>query len=178
MTMPLAGLRLLDAGCGTGRRLRNSGAAAAIGVDLCAEMLRAGIGGQEAVPELRTIVADVRALPLSDRAFDVVWCRLVIGHLPDCKSAYMELGRVADVGGQVIVSDFHPVAYAAGHRRSFRCDGAVHEVEHHVHDLGTHLAAAQSAGLIPVEILEADIGPDVRSFYERAGRGALYEQHL
>lgn len=176
MTPPLAGLRLLDAGCGTGRRLQDSGAASAIGVDLCPEMLDAGKHGGDR--PIRLMVGDVRALPLSDREFDVIWCRLVIGHLPECRRAYAELGRVAKAGAWVIVTDFHPDAYAAGHRRTFRHEGVVHEVEHHVHQMPDHLIAARAAGLRPVGMREARIGPDVRHFYESAGRPALYEAHL
>ncbi len=176
MTPPLVGLRLLDAGCGTGRRLRAASAASAVGVDLSPEMLAAG---GLPPPGMRTVVGDVRALPLPDRAFDIVWCRLVIGHLPECASAYAELARVADHGAKVIVTDFHPAAWAAGHRRTFRDGtGAVREVEHHVHRLDVQLAAARAAGLDSVGVREAAIGPDVRRFYEKAGRQALYEEHL
>src|SRR4051812_3620780 len=76
MTPALEGLRLLDAGCGTGRRLRNTGAASAVGVDISPEMLDAGIGHDMAMPGVRTLVGDVRALPLPERAFDLIWCRL------------------------------------------------------------------------------------------------------
>lgn len=178
MTPPLAGLRLLDAGCGTGRRLRGCGAASAVGVDLCPEMLDAGDEGEGCPADVRTMVGDVRALPLPDRGFDVIWCRLMIGHLPECRRAYAELSRVAEAGAWVIVTDFHPAAYAAGHRRTFRHQGVVHEVEHHVHQMSDHLVAARCAGLRLVEMREARIGPDVRHFYENAGRHALYEEHL
>src|SRR5665213_2279134 len=67
LTPPLAGLRLLDAGCGTGRRLHGPGARSAVGVDISPEMLAAGA---ELDPAVTTLVADVRALPLPDRAFD------------------------------------------------------------------------------------------------------------
>lgn len=172
-TPPLSGLRLLDAGCGTGRRLRNTGAASAIGVDLSPEMLEAGRDGGDAW----MIVGDIRSLPLPDRSFDVVWCRLVVGHLPECRRAYAELARVADAGARVIVTDFHPSAYEAGHRRTFRAEGAVHEVEHHVHQVADHLAAASAAGLIVVGVEEAVIGREVRSFYEEAGWLARYDEH-
>jgi len=176
MTPPLAGLRLLDAGCGTGRRLLGSGAATAVGVDLSPEMIEAGQGALG--PEARMLVGDVRALPLADAGFDLVWCRLVIGHLPECARAYAELGRVAAPGARVIVTDFHPAAHEAGHRRTFRHGDQVHEVEHYVHALATHRDAAAAAGLHLADIREAQIGPAVRPFYAQAGRLALYEQHL
>jgi len=173
MTPPLAGLRLLDAGCGTGRRLRDCGAAMATGVDLSPEMIAAGQGDLD--PAIRLLVGDVRALPLPDAGFDLVWCRLVIGHLPECARAYAELGRVTARGGQVIVTDFHPAAHAAGHRRTFRHGDQVHEVEHHVHELAIHSEAARAAGLRLAAVRAAEVGPSVRPFYERAGRIAQYE---
>lgn len=177
LTPPLTGLRLLDAGCGVGRRLLDAGAASATGVDLSPEMLDAGLGRDVRRPGLTTMVGDVRSLPLPDRAFDVVWCRLVLGHLPDCAQAYRELGRVADVGARIVVTDFHPRAYAAGHRRTFRDQDGVHEVEHYVHEAETHIAAARKAGLILVSTREAAIGPEALPFYEAAGRAAAYAEH-
>ena len=174
LTPPLGGLRLLDAGCGTGRRLHGTGARSAVGVDISPEMLAAGAEPDAAV---MTLVADVRALPLPDRAFDVIWNRLVIGHLPDCAPVYAELARVADADARLVVTDFHPQAYAAGHRRTFRLGEKVHEIEHYVHDLDRHLAAAKAAGWRLVEMHEAAIGPAARPFYEKAGRGALYAEH-
>ena len=176
MTPPLYGQRLLDAGCGTGRRLCDSGAASMVGVDLSPEMLDAGDAVYD--PSISLLVGDVRALPLPLAAFDVTWCRLVIGHLPDCALAYGELARVTAPGGTVIVSDFHPSAHEAGHRRTFRSDGVVHEVEHYVHQLSDHRVAAVAAGLLLLEVREASIGPVVRPFYERADRPALYDEHV
>ena len=110
MTPSLAGLRLLDAGCGTGRRIRNAGAAMRVAVEPCREMLAAGIAQDGALEGIDVLVGDVRGMPLPARAFDVVWCRLVLGHMPNLDLAYSELARVTDNGGLVIVSDFHPAA--------------------------------------------------------------------
>ncbi len=148
--------------------------ALAIGVDLSPEMLAAGPARD---PHVETMVADVRDLPLPDRAFDVIWCRLVIGHLPDCAPVYGELARVADAGARLVVTDFHPAAWAAGHRRTFRRDGQVHEIEHYVHDFVRQTAAAKAAGWRLAETRNAIIGPAVRPFYEKAGRAGLYAEH-
>jgi len=177
LTPPLSRLRLLDAGCGTGRRLRAAGAASAVGVDISPAMIEAG-AAEIPLPHMHMMLGDIRALPVPDRAFDVVWCRLAIGHVADCGSVYAELARVADRGATVIVSDFHPDAYRAGHRRTFRHDEAIVEIEHHVHDVATHLAAAREAGLEEPVVREATVGPAVRSFYDEAGKSDLYQDHL
>jgi malonyl-CoA O-methyltransferase len=170
MTPPLARLRLLDAGCGTGRRLREAGAALAVGADLSPEMLSATRGAGVAA-------ADLRALPFASASFDVVWCRLAIGHLEGFAAGYAELGRVCRPGGTVIVTDFHADAVAAGHRRTFRAaDGQVREVEHHVHPANAQIDAAARAGLTLRERRHGRVGPELQPFYERAGRAAAYRQ--
>lgn len=178
MTPPLAGLRLLDAGCGTGRRLRGSGAGSATGLEPSREMIAAGVASDGSLSDVELIVGDVRAIPIKDKSFDVVWCRLVLGHLPAIAEAYAELARVADTGATIIVSDFHPAAVEAGHRRSFRVGAERFELEHHVHRPEDHIEAGRSARLGVREIRDAAIGSDVRSFYESAGRLDAYPDHF
>lgn len=178
MTPPLPGRRLLDIGCGTGRRMRAAGASLAVGVDPCPEMIDAGAAENRAVPGLRAMVGDARALPLPDRAFDVIWCRLVLGHLPELGPAYAEFARAADEGALVIVSDFHCRAYESGHRRTFRVEGEVHEVEHYPHNFSAHVEAGQAAGLTLVDWQEAVVGPEIRHFYGSAGRTDAYRDQL
>ncbi|MBX6366196.1 MAG: methyltransferase domain-containing protein, partial [Gemmatimonadetes bacterium] len=123
--------------------------------------------------------ADVRALPFAAGAFDLVWCRLVVGHLPDLAAAYAELARVCAPGGDIVVTDFHPDAAHAGHARTFRdATGRVHAVEHHVHTPVEHLRAAAAAGLEAVAWRDGVVGPAVRALYERAGRLDAYEAQL
>jgi malonyl-CoA O-methyltransferase len=166
-----AGRALLDVGCGTGRRLRASGGSPAIGVDLSPEML-----GRAPAP-LAIAAADLRALPIARNTFDVVWCRLVIGHVAELAAAYAELARVCRAGGVVIVTDLSPHAAAAGHRRTFRdASGAAHEVEHFVHTMRAHVLSATRAGLALLEQREGVCGERVRPFYAHAGRLSAYEE--
>ncbi|HEX6939819.1 MAG TPA: class I SAM-dependent methyltransferase [Longimicrobiales bacterium] len=171
----LAGRALLDAGCGTGRRLdRRAGAVLAVGVDLVPAMLAAGRAARPDGPPL--VAGDVIALPLRDGAFDVVWCRLVAGHLRELLPLYRELARVARPGAAVVVTDFHPAAARAGHVRTFRdAAGQVHAVEHYVHEPEDHEHAAAAAGLALDGRIDAAVGPEVREFYERAAALDRYE---
>ena len=166
--------RLLDVGCGIARRMtqaRESGVALAVGVDLTPRMLAEAREGE------LLAAADVRAIPVAGETFDVVWCRLVLGHVPDLEAAYVELTRVCARGGRVVVTDFHPDAVEAGHRRTFRGDdGVVREIEHHVHTPREHRRAAARAGLTLVHCFDRVVGETVRGFYERAGRLDAYEQ--
>lgn len=164
---------LLDVGCGTARRLSQANASIAVGIDLAPEMLARSQGKNTLA------AADALALPLRDGWFDVVWCRLVIGHVRDCTAAYAELARVCRSGGAVIVTDFHADAFAAGHRRTFRdASGTLVEVEHHVHLPGAQVAAADQAGLTLLAQREGAVGPEVREFFANANRLDAYQAQL
>lgn len=170
MPAPGAGGRELDVGCGTGRRLHSD---RAVGVDLSIEMLC------RAPSDAMVAAADVRALPFGDASFDVVWCRLMIGHLPALAPVYDELARVVRVGGAVVVSDLAADAARAGHRRTFRdSDGVVREVEHFVHDHHAQASAAQVAQLEVISHRFGVVGPEIRHFYENVGRLAWYEGQI
>jgi malonyl-CoA O-methyltransferase len=173
LAIATAGCRLLDVGCGTGRRLRDTDAALAAGVDASLDMLRLAPRDQ------RRAAADVRALPFAAGAFDVVWCRLVIGHVRNLEAAYAELSRVCRPGGAVIVSDLAAEAIAAGHRRTFRDSrGAVHELEHVVHSIGRQTALARDAGLELDAHRLGVVDSSVRQFYADAGRLHAYQEQL
>lgn len=166
----LEGKRLLDAGCGTGRRLAREETALAIGVDSSQDMLLAGGAGCIAA-------ADLRALPFPPQSFDIVWCRLVLGHFIDPLPAYRELARVCRVGGFLFASDFHADAVAAGHGRRFRDQqGTVREIEHHVHDASAHIDMAARAAFAVKAQRDGCVGESVKSFYAAAGRGAAFEK--
>lgn len=181
LSPPLAGKALLDAGCGTGRRLRSISAVSsaagrrgtrrrakdpgiAVGVDLVHAMLVAGRRSEETL-----INADLLALPFKAASFDIVWCRLVLGHVAELDGAYAELARVLRRGGHVVATDFHPTAARAGHARTFRDSrGRLHAVQHFIHAGQAHVSAARAAGLSLAERLDLTPGPAVRPFYERA----------
>lgn len=177
LTPPLAGKALLDAGCGTGRRLPlagTDGPRRAVGIDFVPEMLQRG---RRRAVELRLVAADLAALPFGAPLFEVVWCRLALGHVRELAPAYGELGRVTRPGGCVIVTDFHPAAARAGHVRSFRdAEGTLHVIEHHVHEPLDHERAAAHAGLSLDACLDFVVGPPVRAFYETTGMLEHYLQ--
>ncbi len=174
----LAGRSLLDAGCGTGRRLPQpgpDGPRLAVGIDLVPEMLAAGLGRTSR--GCLVAVGDLAALPIRERTFDIVWCRLAIGHIADLTAVYRQLAGVACPGAQIIISDFHPVAAAAGHLRSFR-DGAgrLQVIQHYIHQPVEHERAAAGAGLSLKARLDLCVGPAVKPFYTDAGLLEQYER--
>lgn len=160
---------LLDAGCGTGRRLPAT--PRAVGVDLVYEMLAMGKTAGRARGNMAT--ADLVTLPFGPGAFDLAWCRLAAGHFSSLRPLYAELARVVLEPGTLLVTDLHPEAARRGHVRTFQ-DGAGdwHRVEHTIHDVRDHESEAQAAGLTFEARLELSVGPDTAPLFEAKGEGA------
>jgi len=109
----VSGLRILDAGCGSGplsAALRAEGAVVT-GFDASAAMVdlaRWRLGDDADVR-----VADLGApLPFADDEFDDVVASLVLHYLEDWAGPLAELRRVLKPGGRLIVSVIHPSVYA------------------------------------------------------------------
>ncbi len=112
-------------------------------MDLSPEMLAAG-----GAPNV--IAGDVRSMPFASERFDMVWCRLVLGYLPDALPAYLEFARVCKPGVVMSLSQiFTPTPSLPAIEGTFTApDGTVHDIEHYVHN--NHLKLAREAGLSAV----------------------------
>ena len=86
--------RLLDLGCGVGHSYHLLAPRETVGVDLDA----AALEGQDR----ETHVADMRALPFEDGAFDAVLAVQSLEHVPDPERALAEARRVLRAGGTAV----------------------------------------------------------------------------
>jgi ubiquinone/menaquinone biosynthesis C-methylase UbiE len=75
------GQRLIDVGCGTGRRINSMGG---IGIDLSMEML------QRTQAAGRIVQGDALRLPFASAVADVVLCSLTLGYLFPARAAVNE----------------------------------------------------------------------------------------
>jgi SAM-dependent methyltransferase len=107
-----SGMRVLDAGCGSGRHLceafRTPGVDVA-GIDLNWIDLGKAKGflsllSREKKGNWSIAHADVVKIPYADRSFDVVVCSEVLEHIADNKAAVKELVRVLKPGGDLVVT--------------------------------------------------------------------------
>lgn len=154
----LAGKRVLDLACGTGRWGRWSQAQAAasvVAVDNSWPMLR-----QADLPA--RVLAEMDSLPLAVQSIDVVICALALGHLSHRRFmlSMREIARVMKPGAFALISDFHPFLAWQGAQRTFQGDdGRTYAVEHYLHSYADYWKAAQAASL-SIDAVQEAIHPD------------------
>lgn len=101
----LAGRRVLDAGCGSGRltaSLADLGPELVVGLDLSAsvEVAARRVAGRT---NAAIVQGDILNCPLRPGSFDLVWSEGVIHHTPDAHAAFLRLARLLRPGGAIYV---------------------------------------------------------------------------
>ena len=146
----VAGLEVLDLGCGTGRHslwLASAGATVT-GVDFSEGMLEEARAkpGAEAV---RFLAHDLQQpLPFAAGSFDMVVSGLVLEHLGALGAFFAEARRVLRPGGRAVVSAMHPAMFLKGVQARFTDPASGEKVQpgSFAHSIGEFVVAAVRAG--------------------------------
>jgi malonyl-CoA O-methyltransferase len=170
----VAGLEVLDLGCGTGRHtlwMANAGASVTA-IDFSEGMMekaRAKAGAEK----VRFLVHDLHErLPFDDGSFDRVVSGLVLEHLHDMAPFFSEARRVLKPGGRAVVSGMHPAMFLRDVRARFRDPATGEKVEPGSveHTIGDVVMAAVRAGFALAGIDERAPDAELATRYPRAGK--------
>ena len=148
--LDLAGRKVIEVGCGTGRNTTwlAERAAEIIGLDFSAEMLaRARVRVKD--PRVRFIQHDARTTwPLPDASADVVIAMLILEHVKQLDTVFAEAARVLAMGGQFFLSELHPMRQLAGGQAQFNNvkTGERQRVTAFLHDVSDYVNAGLSSG--------------------------------
>lgn len=177
---PLAGMRILDAGCGSGWYAGQLLARGAVvdGVDASAAMVdyarRRLFGGEAGVTadRLTLQVADLAStLPFDDNTFDGAVSPLVLHYMRDWRPALREMRRVMKEGAWLLLSTHHPAAdatlfrtsnYAATEHVVDHWDG-VGNVEFYRRPLAEIVASVIDSGLTIEKLVEPEPSEELRA---------------
>ncbi len=123
---PIAGLRVLDLGTGTGAVARACGDSLPtvrrlIGCDLARRMLAKA----RLPPPFHVVAGDMLGLPLRDATFDLVTANCVLSHASNHRAALREIQRVLTRPGTLLASSWVPSADPAMEAWSELLDAAL-----------------------------------------------------
>jgi ubiquinone biosynthesis O-methyltransferase len=117
---PLAGLQLLDVGCGDGAlasELSRRGADVT-GLDADPAMVTAaGMRAEARSAQLHFVEGNAERLPFGDAAFDCVVAVTVLCFVRDAERAVAEMARVLKPGGQLVIGELGRWSLWAAYRR-------------------------------------------------------------
>jgi SAM-dependent methyltransferase len=125
-----AGLRVLDAGCGSGYGSAElAGAARVTAVDVSADAVRYA-RANFARPGTTFLQSSCEALPFADATFDLVTAFEVIEHLAEWRNLLTEARRVLRPGGILLVSTPNKSYYAESRAQAGPNPFHIHEFEY------------------------------------------------
>jgi ubiquinone/menaquinone biosynthesis C-methylase UbiE len=168
----VAGLSILDVGCGTGRhsvRLAQAGAKVT-GIDFSSGML-ARAKAKSGVDAVIFVEHDItQRLPFEAGSFDRVLSCLVLDHIVDLSAFFAELRRVCRTDGMVVASVMHPAMILKGIQARFTDPATGDEVrpESLRHQISDYIMGALRGGLQLVEASEHLVDAALVSQTERA----------
>jgi ubiquinone/menaquinone biosynthesis C-methylase UbiE len=182
------GKSVIDVGCGTGRhwdKVLAQEPEELVGYDVSAGMLDRL---KRKYPSAIVHVTGTHSLPHTrGESCDLVVSTLALSHFESARAAFDEWARVLRVGGEIVLTDFHPAAAAIA-ETTFAYGKRVVTIKNHVRSLAMLKAAAARSGLELVALREIVVDESMRHSYERArmrddfdrmrGVPLLYGMHL
>jgi ubiquinone/menaquinone biosynthesis C-methylase UbiE len=151
--LSLAGRRIVEVGCGTGRNTEwlirpEADAASVVALDFSEEML-AKAKARVSESDVRFIQHDVRLpWPLETDSADVVIAMLILEHVENLAPVFAEAARVLTGGGEFFLCELHPMRQLAGGQAQFSNakTGERKLVTAFVHDVSEYVNTALACG--------------------------------
>jgi ubiquinone/menaquinone biosynthesis C-methylase UbiE len=160
--------KVVDIGCGTGRyweELSRQNIAELIGYEASTEMLNKV---RQKYPTAKTYLhSDNTLKELDDASCDAIVSTLVIAHIRNLPAEWREWNRVLKNKGEIILTDFHPVALQRGANRSFMHNGQLIYIKNYIHTLDKVRSLAAKMNWKEVGFIEYRIDERVKHFFER-----------
>ena len=176
LRIELTGKIVADIGCGTGRhwqKLMDKQPATLVGFDVSEGMLAKL---RRKFPQAITHhLKGNKLAALENRSCHLLISTLTIAHIEDPAEALREWERVLKPGGEIIITDYHPLALANGGKRTFKYNGQVLSIKNYSHPIEKIISLAEQLGLKVVRCEEKKIDEPMRVYYERQNAVKTFE---
>jgi cytosine/adenosine deaminase-related metal-dependent hydrolase/ubiquinone/menaquinone biosynthesis C-methylase UbiE len=175
---PVAGLEVVDLGCGTGRWLEIFAAmqpGSLLGVDSSVEMLevaRGKLGGSA-----RFAQADCADVSFESCSADLLLCNFVLSYIEDAGAFLAKVRKMVRAGGSVFITDLHPeTSSRLNWRRGVRVDEEFREIQTFHRSLQAVVALCESANFCVNVCLEPRFEEAEREIFCAAGKQECFEE--
>jgi ubiquinone/menaquinone biosynthesis C-methylase UbiE len=169
--------KIADIGCGTGRHWQNiysKNPALVMGFDVSAGMLEQLNNKFPAA--LTQKISDNLLGTLPDAVVDHIFSTLTVAHIRNMDEAIGAWSRILKMGGDLVITDFHPEVLDKGGKRSFYHQGRSLSVKNYVHSLKKLKTIFAKHGFTLIEEVEKKVDETTRSHYEMQNALNVYER--
>lgn len=153
--------KVLDVGTGTGRhalKFARQGLSVTA-LDQSPQMLE--VARQAAQRESLSIHFQLHSLehdlPFEAQQFDLLICALTLSHVPDLAHVLREFARVLQMGGYLLITDFHPVHVVYGWKTAFRREEVSYQIPTIGYTKDDYLKAITENGLTNLDVTDIPV---------------------
>jgi ubiquinone/menaquinone biosynthesis C-methylase UbiE len=168
---------IADIGCGTGRhwqKIYDKKPSVVMGFDVSSGMLyQLKCKFPTAVIQQTT---DNQLKMVPNLFFDCVVTTLTIAHIKNIEEAIASWSRILKNGGDLFITDFHPLMLAKGGKRSFRLNGKSHRVINYVHPIEKVKKILCKYGLTTIKENEKIVNEEVKMYYDAQNALAIFDR--
>jgi ubiquinone/menaquinone biosynthesis C-methylase UbiE len=168
---------VVDIGCGTGRhweKLLDKKPDKLIGLDISEGMLNKL---RQKFPEAITYkISDNLLLDIPESSIDLIISTLTIAHLENLEETLNTWFRILKRSGDIIITDYHPLALAKGGKRTFEKDKIQIIIKNFIHPIESIKQISNKNGGILVNTLEIKICEQHKQFYENKSAIHIFEK--
>ena len=173
----LRGAVVVDVGCGTGRhwqKVLDQAPRSLTGFDVSPGMLDILL---KKYPAAEThLLKDQELEGVATASCDLVLSTLTIAHILDIRAALTEWCRVLAPGGEMLLTDYHPVALARGGQRTFRDGDKVVAIRNHIYPLQQIEELTKNLRFNRLKLVEKKIDDSMRPYYEKQNALAVFRR--
>jgi len=173
----LRGARIVDVGCGTGRHwktLLDKNPLQITGYDVSEGMLSRL---QAKFPGANTHHLSGHSLrETRTNSTDLVISTLVLAHMDHLDDVLREWSRILKPGGEILLTDYHPVALAKGSNRTFRHGNKLMAVRNFIHPVASIRELAAQLEMREMHFTERSIDESTKSYYAKKNALHVFEQ--
>ena len=174
---PVAGLNVVDLGCGTGRwleRLKGLRPRSLFGVDSSVEMLE--VAREKLGAAARFAQADCADACCESYSADLVLCNFVLSYVEDAGAFLAKVRKMLRAGGSVFITDVHPeTSSRLNWRRGVKIEDEFREIQTFSRSLEVVVALCESANFCVSVCLEPRFGEPEREIFCAAGKQEYFD---